>query len=63
MIKVGINRDEELNRFKIYETFDEARQDCYPTATVVEAVNSYHGNKLGYIVMDQCEVDFRRIGK
>ena len=60
MIKVGINRDEELHRFKIYERFEEARKDCYPTATVVLAVNSYYGNKIGYIVMDSCEADFRR---
>lgn len=63
MIKVGINRDEELHRFKIYKTYEEASAHWYPTALVVKAVNSYSHNELGYIVMDECEADFRRVTK
>lgn len=64
MMKVAINRDEELQRFKIYKTFEEAKDNCYPSATVVLAVNTYYQNEeLGYIVMDAMEADFRRVSK
>ena len=64
MITVGINRNEEARRFRIYKTFEEAKEHCYPGATVVRAVNTYfQSERLGFIVMDVHEANFRMIGE
>lgn len=62
MWTVRVNKMEQKNRFTFYKTFREARRNCCSEMgeMVCRAVDLYHRNSLGYVVMEDMEADARR---